>query len=116
VTPKRKEDTYMHTPLPSIKHHPDFNKILIHEERRPVYDRVVETVIGRGTVAILDLRRLYPAVDVQRLAWAAEEGERQGRIKLWVEQGHTILADAALPRRPEWLTVAEAMNALEAMA
>jgi hypothetical protein len=103
----------MTTTLASIKHHPDFKKILVNEERRPVYDRVVDTVIGRGTVAFQDLRRLYPAVDVQRLAWAAEEGERQGRLKLWVERcGHkTIVADAALPRRPEWLTIVEAMAA-----
>jgi hypothetical protein len=99
------------TPLPSIKDHPILNKILINEERRPVYDRVVETVIGRGTVAIRDLHRLYPAVDSQRVTWAAEEGERQGRLKLWVEQEHTIVADAALPRRSEWLTVAEAIGA-----
>jgi hypothetical protein len=99
----------MQTPLPSIKDHPILNKILINEERDPVLDSIAATILDRGSIGVEQLRRLYPTVDAHRLAWAAEEGERQGRIKLWVECGHTIVADAALPRRPEWLTIGEAM-------
>ncbi len=101
----------MTTPLPAIQTHPALNAILIAEERDPVLDRVSATILDRGSIGVHQLRRLYPAVDPQRVAWAVEEGERQGRVKLWAERGNTIVADAALPRRPEWLTIAEAMAA-----
>ena len=75
----------MNTPLASIKHHPDFNRILINEERRPVYDRVVSTVIGRGTVAFRDLCRLVKAI---------------GYVLRRQQGSHHVFAHAARPELP----------------